>query len=159
MSKGQWAQKWSDLLTLMQRNEHAVEWRAGQHTGKWSLQDRCGWTAKLPHAVGLGLTWVEVSETQFESRGNLLSGVWLLSLDSRTRMQLDSKKSWDWASSFLILVSASLHIFILSVFCNRISPLFWFSWQEMWPVTVSELLHAAGIQREINWLSIPSWNS
>lgn len=61
--------------------------------------------------------------------------------------------------SISLLPLAQLHCTpLFSLFCNWISLFYWLTWQKTWPLATSGLLHAAGIQREIGQLSVPSQN-
>lgn len=140
----------------MQRSECVVKWRGSQNTGKWNQQGRAWLNLQVAMCSGIqtDLGAGIRSSVHISLQGGIYcQSLTCLTLGPAASLSWSLKKSWDGAVSHLGFKSLhtfilSLHTFILSLLYYWVSPLFWFTWQKTWPLTASELLHAAEIQRE-----------
>lgn len=152
---------WRDRVASMQRRECAVRWRGGQNTGWWSQQGRLWLNRQV--AICSGIRTDLGAGVRNSGHIRLQGGIYCQESDlSDIRLQdKDATRPKEELGLRTRSPTSGLSLlppFILSLSYSWISPLFWFTWQKTWPVTASELLHAAGIQREIDRVSVPSQN-
>ena len=110
--KGRWAQKWHDLVPLMQRSECVVKWRGSQNTGKWNQQGRV-WL-NLQVAMCSGIRTDLGAGIRSSVHISLQGGIYCQTLTCLTLGPAASLswslKSWDGAVSHLwVQLAAYLH--------------------------------------------------